>query len=174
MCCYWWTTHWPRILSHHHHHQCGAEALQLLSPAMSFTPAEMVHDREVARRNSVWGVRGTPEHVWYMSACGVCYSDGSDERRTHRDHLLCLFPGRTAADNPIPCGCGSERPGWRTICSLAVRGWSGEIGHSVVDLLLSSSRSTPLPLLPLTLSDPSAAVKTWKRQTPHFRLFFSN
>lgn len=37
----------------------------------------------------------------------------------------------------------------------------------VVDLLLSSSRSTPFPLLPLTLSAPSTTVKTWGIKKHH-------
>lgn len=86
-------------------------------------------DREVAEAsavqcNGVWDVCVTGGHILYMSACSV-QQQLQSERRTHRDHLLFLFPGRTAADNPIRCGCRSERPGWRTICSLAVQGWSG-------------------------------------------------
>lgn len=91
------------------------------------------------------------------------------ERRTHRDHLLFLLRDSTAAHNPNRRGCRSERPGRRTIRNRAVRGWSGYVGHPVLDLL-PFSRSTPFPLLPLTLSAPSTTVKTAGIRTPHFRL----
>lgn len=105
------------------------EAFQQLSPAMSLLRQKWCIDREVAEAptvqcNSVWDVYVTGEHILYMSAYSV-QQQSESERRTHRDHLLFLFPDRTAADNTIRRGCRSERPGRRTICSLAVQGWSG-------------------------------------------------
>lgn len=133
-------------------------------------------DREVAEAstvqcNSVWDVCVTGGHILYMSACSV-----QSERRTHRDHLLFLFPDRTAAaDNPIRCGCRSERPGeWRTICSLAVPrmvrlNWSPCGGSPPVVFSLHSLSSPP--------PDPLGSehhCQNGKTQTAHFRLRFSN
>lgn len=93
------------------------------------------------------------------------------ERRTHRDHLVFL-PPRPHRKHTIRIGgvvARSGRPGGPSGTRLS-RGWSGCVGHPVQDLLLSFSRSTPFPLLPLTLSAPSTTVKLPVVRRPYFRL----
>lgn len=93
------------------------------------------------------------------------------ERRTHRDHLVFL-PPRRHRKHTIRIGrvvARGGRPGGSSGTELS-RGWSGCVGHPVQDLLLPFSRSTPFPLLPLTLSAPSTTVKSPVACTPHFRL----
>lgn len=113
----------------------------------------------------------TGGHILYMSACSV-----EQQSHSQKDGLtviiFCLC-SPTGPQRAIRFGVlvGRSGQGWTTICGLAVQGWSGCIGHPV-DLLLSSSRSTPLPLLPLTLSAPSTTVNTCDVKTSHFRVFF--
>lgn len=92
------------------------------------------------------------------------------ERRTHRDHLVFL-PPRRHRKHTIRIGgvvARNGRPGGPSGTELS-RGWSGCVGHPVQDLLLPFSRSTPFPLLPLTLSAPSTTVKSPVACRPHFR-----
>lgn len=131
--------YWPRILCHHRRHT-AADVKQRPRSNCRQPCHSLQHkwstDSEVARasaaqRNSARDVCVTGEHILYMSACGVQQQQQQflkkkkKKGRTHRDHLF-LSADRSAAHDPIRRGgCRWWRPGWRTICSLAVQGWSG-------------------------------------------------
>lgn len=118
-----------------HRRRCEAEASQQLSPAMSFTSAQM----EYWQRGGT-GVCGAAQqrprrlcdrrtYFIYVglrcAAAAAAVFFFKKKGRTHRDHLF-LSADRSAAHDPIRRGgCRWWRPGWRTICSLAVQGWSG-------------------------------------------------
>lgn len=137
ICCFWppvENMYWPRILCHHRRHT-AADVKQRPRSNCRQPCHSLQHkwstDSEVARasaaqRNSARDVCVTGEHILYMSACGVQQQQHFFLKgRTHRDHLF-LSADRSAAHDPIRRGgCRWGRPGWRTICSLAVQGWSG-------------------------------------------------
>lgn len=115
-----------------HRRRCEAEASQQLSPAMSFTSAQM----EYWQRGGT-GVCGAAQQrprrlcdrrtyfIYVGLRCAAAAVFFLKKGRTHRDHLF-LSADRSAAHDPIRRGgCRWWRPGWRTICSLAVQGWSG-------------------------------------------------
>lgn len=100
-------------------------------------------------------------HITYVGPA-VC-SGGCSQRdgRTHRDHLVFfLLADRTRGgrSGSVWPWVGAARVQDHRLARLSEDG-PAKLVTRLADLLLSSSRSTPFPLLPLTLSAPSTAVE---------------